>query len=139
MGAGSGAVVVANAPTPFLRARAPFRSSEDECGAPACGYTHTKPRQSDLLRSLSEYYAEDEATGEKHEDPRSLLGEVDLQMQEIQGALPVGICREQLGCALTAILLFDKSIIVSMNELLVCKLFTMIFRGKYRAHYESTP
>ena len=137
-GGGSEASVVANAPYSVLRARAPFRFGEGEWVASACGYTHTQPRQSDLLRSLSEYYAEEEIPEDTHEDPRSLLGQVDLQMKEIQVALHPGICRGKIGCALTAILFFDKSISESRNELLVCKLFTMISRGEYRAHCEST-
>ena len=61
-----------------------------------------------------------------------------MYLGEIRGVLPVGICRGKIGCALTASLLFDKSISETKNELLVCKLSTVIFRGEYRSHYEST-
>ena len=72
------------------------------------------------------------------EDPCILLDQVDLHLEEMRRALSIGICRAKLGCALTASLLFDKSTNESKNELLVFKFPTMIFRGGYRSHYEST-
>ena len=35
-------------------------------------------------------------------------------------------------------LLFDKRSSEEENELLACKLFTALFRGPYRAHFEDS-
>ena len=91
----------------------------------------------ELLKSLDAYYEGHILPCDRRVAPRSLVEQVDQHVALVCDAIAGTRFRENLGCASAAALLFDKSNIEAGNEILVCELADVIFRGPYSAHFDD--
>ena len=123
---------VSLAPDPAAPEEAPFIDNAGE-------QSGNMDSAGSLLLGLTHYYAEDTDPDEIQTDPHTLVEQVDAHIASVLGYIP-GIREDKAktACAQVALLLYDKSYNESKNELLVCKLFAVLFRGEYRSHYDDT-
>ena len=92
----------------------------------------------DILRNLSPYVLQDDAPDEVRADQTSLFGQAEAHVLAVHAAMQgVPLSKTMISCDEIAILLYDKTITVAKNELLVSKLFTVLFVDKYRAHFQE--
>ena len=92
-----------------------------------------------VLRGITNYYAEDTDPDAIQTDPHTPVEQVDAHIASVSEYIP-GIREDKAktACAQVALLLYDKSYSESKNELLACKLFSVLFRGEYRSRYDDT-
>ena len=115
---------------------APKEAAPTDCAATPRGNIDSA---APVLRGLTIYYAEDKDPDEIQTDPHTLVEQVDAHIASVREYIPgIQDDKAKTACAHVALLLYDKSFNESKNELLVCKLFAVLFRGEYRSHYEDT-
>ena len=92
----------------------------------------------DILSDPAPYVPQDEAPGEVRVDQTSLFGQADAHVRAVHEAmLGIPLSKTMISCAEISLLLYDKTIPDSKNELLVRNLLTVLCLDKYRAHFQD--